>query len=181
VTPDQLLPSTNQSENTGAGIVLSDNKYYALYQYAIDFRSVLFSDTICSLFIVMQFITMLNKSIWIDFFLGSVIGSLKMALMFIMIFTLALAGITISTMTLYGDISLDYARSGTAMMHMFYDNVSLDSSYQLNEPIVFTIRLTNMLIYYFLITYMLYAVFISIMHDTYRNIGIEKGDPHAKR
>lgn len=28
-------------------------------------------------------------------------------------------------------------------------------------------------------TYLLVAVFVSIMHETYRNIGIEKGDPHT--
>ena len=65
-------------------------------------------------------------------------------------------------------------------MHQFYDNIALKYQGENFETIDFTIKVFNMAIYYMLIVYMLYAVFISIMHETYRNIGIEKGDPHAK-
>ena len=34
-----------------------------------------------------------------------------------------------------------------------------------------------MIIFYFLMVYLIYAVFISIMHEAFKNIGIEKGDP----
>ena len=38
----------------------------------------------------------------------------------------------------------------------------------------------NMLIYYVQVSYLLFAVFIAIMHDAYRNIAISKGDPLSK-
>jgi hypothetical protein len=38
-------------------------------------------------------------------------------------------------------------------------------------------KLVNMLLYYLLMTYQLMAVFVSITHDSYRNISIQFGDP----
>jgi hypothetical protein len=50
--------------------------------------------------------SMMKASIWIDFFIGSVIGSLKIALMFCIVLSSALIGLTIGTMTLYGEKNL---------------------------------------------------------------------------
>ncbi len=44
-------------------------------------------------------------------------------------------------------------------------------------PAEWTFKLINMLLYYLLMTYQLMAVFVSITHDSYRNISIQFGDP----
>lgn len=108
-------------------------------------------------------------------------GSLRMSLIFVVIFTSALAGICIGTMTLYGSESLEYATLLNALLNQFYRNISLSAEQpKTHDAFDQIIKVVNMLIYYLLMTYLLYAVFISIMHDTYRNIGIEKGDPHRQ-
>lgn len=124
---------------------------------------------------------MMTYSIWIDFFLGSVLGSLRLAVMFVLMFLSTIIGLVVTSMTLYGEDNLQYTTFGLAFTHNFYDNITQSYLGEVFEPLDFALKLCNIFIYYTVMTYMLYAVFISIMHESYRNISIEKGDPQKKR
>ena len=122
-----------------------------------------------------------DGSVWIDFFIGSVVGSLKLATLFLVVFIFALTGLVIGTLTLYGENDLSYTTVGLSLMHQFFDNISLKKQDVDLEEFDLLFKAVNLSIYYLLIVYMLYAVFISIMHTNYRNQGIEKGDPNSNQ
>lgn len=122
-----------------------------------------------------------DGSVWIDFFIGSVVGSLKLATLFLVVFIFALTGLVIGTLTLYGENDLSYTTVGLSLMHQFFDNISLKKQDVDLEEFDLLLKAVNLSIYYLLIVYMLYAVFISIMHTNYRNQGIEKGDPNSNQ
>ena len=122
-----------------------------------------------------------DGSVWIDFFIGSVVGSLKLATLFLVVFIFALTGLVIGTLTLYGETDLSYTTVGLSLMHQFFDNISLKKRDVDLEEFDLLFKAVNLSIYYLLIVYMLYAVFISIMHTNYRNQGIEKGDPNSNQ
>ena len=122
-----------------------------------------------------------DGSVWIDFFIGSVVGSLKLATLFLVVFIFALTGLVIGTLTLYGETDLSYTTVGLSLMHQFFDNISLKKQDVDLEEFDLLLKAVNLSIYYLLIVYMLYAVFISIMHTNYRNQGIEKGDPNSNQ
>ena len=124
---------------------------------------------------------MLKVSVWLDFFIGSVLGSLKLALMFLMLFLSTIIGLVVGSMTLYGQNNLQYTTFNLSLVHNFYDSIFQNYQGEVFDTLDICIKLCNTFIYYTVMTYMLYAVFISIMHETYRNIGIEKGDPQKKR
>lgn len=110
-----------------------------------------------------------DGSVWIDFFIGSVVGSLKLATLFLVVFIFALTGLVIGTLTLYGETDLSYTTVGLSLMHQFFDNISLKKQDVDLEEFDLLLKAVNLGIYYLLIVYMLYAVFISIMHTNYRN------------
>ncbi len=132
------------------------------------------------LIITLNILTMLKYSVWIDFFQGSVVRSWKMAIMFLLVFCCAFFGVTVGTMAIYGNTDLRYTSLSMAAVHMFYSSVVLEPLETVPSFADYLLIIANLMIYYILISYMLYAVFVSIMHETYRNIMIEKGDPHVQ-
>ena len=125
-------------------------------------------------------LTMMRVFRWVDFFLGSVTESIKTAFAFMLIFAATLLGMAICNITLYGYTSLKYVTLGNAMLYTLYSPIYVSQQGEerfSGEEAGF--KLINMLIYYLQVSYLLFAVFIAIMHDAYRNIAIAKGDPLA--
>lgn len=85
---------------------------------------------------------------------------------------------TICTITLYGKQELNYSTFSSAVIYQFYSPIFVqmqgESNFDLAE---WSFKLLNMSLYYLLIIYHLMAVFMSITHDSYRNISILFGDP----
>ena len=115
-----------------------------------------------------------------DFFLGSVTESIKSAGAFMVIFSSTLFGMAVCNITLYGFTSLKYSKVETSILYTLYSPIYVTQQGEerfSGEEAMF--KFINMMIYYVQISYLLFAVFIAIMHDAYRNIAIAKGDPLA--
>jgi hypothetical protein len=96
-------------------------KYWALLDISSNYKTMLYSDTICLVAIFSNLMTMMKHFRWVNFFLGSVIESLKIALSFMCIFVGTLIGMAICCMTLYGSDSLRYSTIPNAVLFLFYD------------------------------------------------------------
>jgi hypothetical protein len=82
-------------------------------------------------------------------------------------------------MTLYGNESLKYSTVSNAFIFTIYSPVFLSSGEDVSNHDIFDIIFKgfNMVMYFIFIVYMLFAVTIALMADSYRSITIMKGDP----
>ena len=138
----------------------------------------MYADTVSIIAMFTNLLTMMRVLRWIDFFLESVTESIKIAFAFLAIFASTLLGMAVCNITLYGYTSLKYSKPVTAILYTLYSPIYVqdqgEERFSMDEAIF---KLINMLIYYFQVSYLLFAVFIAVMHDAYRNISIAKGDP----
>lgn len=63
----------------------------------------LWLDSMSLIYIFINVLTMLRYFRWVDFFLGSVTESLRIAICFIVIFFVMVFGMAVCSMTLYGN------------------------------------------------------------------------------
>lgn len=130
------------------------------------------------IYIFINVLTMLRYFRWVDFFLGSVTESLRIAICFIVIFFVMVFGMAVCSMTLYGNQYLQYSSFFTSIIYLFAFSVFTgdqgESKFDTDE---YVFKFINMVFYYVVFSYLVFAVFISIMYDAYRTISIEKGDP----
>ena len=154
---------------------------FQMFRYTARTQSdILYADTLSIIGMFTNLLTMMRIFNWIDFFLGSVRESIKTTFFFLVIFGTTLLGMAICNITLYGYTSLKYCKPANAILHTLYSPIY--TTHQGEERFSVAeagFKLINMLIYYVQVTFLLFAVFIAIMHDAYRNIAIAKGDPLA--
>ena len=80
-----------------------------MHDLATQYRTMLFLESLSLIVIFTNILTMLKHFRWVEFFLDSVIHSLRIALSFTIIFVATLIGLAICCMTLYGNESLRYS------------------------------------------------------------------------
>jgi hypothetical protein len=97
----------------------------------------------------------------------------------IIIMGFCLCGLSLFNMAQFGFTNLKYNNIGTALLYSIYDPVFLFGDFEnknisLHEFIFFII---NISIYCLIWQLLIFALFVAVMFDSYRNIVITRGDP----
>ena len=129
-----------------------------------------------------ELITMLAYFRKVKYFLESIEQSWNVVYAMILIMSLCLSGLTMFNMVQYGFSNLKYNNFGTAFLYSIYDPAFLfegaeTKNHSLHEFIFFIINIT---IYCLVWQLLVFALFVAVMFDSYRNIVIAKGDPNKK-
>ena len=97
--------------------------FYNIKELTTIYNIVIFLESFFLIMILWNIITLLQYFRWISFFIGSVKRSFEITVYFLAIYFIIIAGMTITTMTLYGSHDPKYTYFGSTILYLFVYSV----------------------------------------------------------
>jgi len=149
--------------------------YWPTYSYAEKVLKAQYCMTLSLVVMLTEIITMLKSFVNIRNFLLSIEKSWSVVYAMILILGLAIFGLSICNMALYGSSNLGFNNIGTAIIYTLYAPPYLDKASSVMDLHKLAFKLFTAVFHQIVWQILVFAMFVAVMFDAYRNIVIAKG------
>ena len=150
-------------------------KYWPTHSYATKVLKSQYCMTLSLVIMLTEIITMLKSFAIIRNFLFSIEKSWNVVYAMILILGLAIFGLSLCNMALFGSQNLGFNNIGTAMLYTVYAPPYLIKQSSIMDVHKLIFRLFTAVFHQIVWQILVFAMFCAVMFDAYRNILIANG------